>query len=100
MPGVEGNAAVNERWTYLVIANEPGGTPIELRITLEDRDSRRQATIQVTVAGAQVDVDDKARDFEAPEWQVRQILEQGGVGEVGSYLSSLQEHMRTALDGT
>ncbi len=88
---------MNERWTYVVISDEPGGTPVELRISLEDRETQKQATIQVTVAGAQVEVDGKPRDFEAPEWQVRQILERGGVADVDSYLTSLQDHMRSAL---
>jgi hypothetical protein len=90
---------VNERWTYTVIADEPGGTPIELRVSLEDRDADRRATIQVTVAGAQVDVDDKPRDYEAPEWKAKELLLQGGVAETDVYITALKDHLRAALTG-
>jgi hypothetical protein len=90
---------VNERWTYTVIADEPGGTPIELRVSLEDRDADRRATIQVTVAGAQVDVDDKPRDYEAPEWKAKELLAQGGVTETDVYVTALKDHLRAALAG-
>jgi hypothetical protein len=84
---------MNERWTYTVLADEPGGTPIELRISLEDRD----ADIQIGVTGSQVDVDDKPRDYEAPEWKAKQILSDGGVNEIDGYLGALKEHLRAAL---
>jgi hypothetical protein len=88
---------MNERWTYTVLADQPGGTPIELRISLEDRDADKRATIQVGVAGAQVDVDDKPRDYEAPEWKAKEILAEGGVVDTETYLDALKEHLRAAL---
>jgi len=91
---------LNERWTYTVIADEPGGTPIELRVSLEDRDADRRATIQVTVSGAQVDVDDKPRDYEAPEWKAKEILGAGGVEQTDVYLNALKDHLRAALSSS
>lgn len=88
---------MNERWTYTVIVDEPGGTPVELRVSCEDRDADLRATIQVTVTGAQVDVDDKPRDYEAPEWKAKQILTDGGVDGVDTYLDAMKEHLREAL---
>lgn len=88
---------MNERWTYTVIADPPGSDPLELRVTLEDRDAAKRATIQVTVAGAQVDVDDKPRDYEAPEWKAREILTGGGVADIDTYLDAMKEHLRSAL---
>jgi hypothetical protein len=88
---------MNERWTFTVIADEPGGTPIELRVALEDRDADRRATIQVAVTGAQVDVDEKPRDYEAPEWKAKQILVNGGVANADVYLEALKDHLRAAL---
>ena len=88
---------MNERWTYTVIADPPGSAPIEMRVTLEDRDAAKRATVQVTVAGVQVDVDDKPRDYEAPEWKVREILSGGGVETVDTYLDALKDHLRSAL---
>ena len=89
---------MNERWTYTVLADQPGGTPIELRISLEDRDADKRATIQVGVSGAQVDVDDKPRDYEAPEWKAKEILTEGGVAEIDIYLGALKDHLRAALE--
>ena len=88
---------MDERWTYTVIADEPGGTPIEMRVVLEDRSSSQQATIQIRVDGQQVEVDDKERDYEAPEWKAKQILETGGTGDVDEYLAELKAHLRAAL---
>lgn len=88
---------MNERWTYTVLADEPGGTPVELRISLEDRDADKRATIQIGVSGAQVDVDDKPRDYEAPEWKAKEILTDGGVSEIDTYLGALKDHLRAAL---
>jgi hypothetical protein len=88
---------MNERWTYTVISDHQGGTPIELRVSLEDRDADKRATIQITVAGVQVDVDDKARDYEAPEWKAKQIITDGGVGDTDGYLGALKDHLRQAL---
>jgi hypothetical protein len=88
---------MNERWTFTVIADEPGGTPIELRVALEDRDADRRATIQVAVTGAQVDVDEKPRDYEAPEWKAKELLEGGGVSDAEIYIDALKDHLRAAL---
>lgn len=88
---------MNERLTYTVISDHPGGTPVELRVTMEDRDTQRRATIQVTVAGDQVDVDDKPRDYEAPEWKAKQILTEGGTPAVDVYVGALLDHLRLAL---
>jgi hypothetical protein len=88
---------MNERWTYTVIADPPGSDPIELRVTLEDRDAAKRATVQITVAGVQVDVDDRARDYEAPEWKAREILTAGGVQGIDTYLDALKDHLRSAL---
>jgi hypothetical protein len=88
---------MNERWTYTVISDEPGGTAIELRVSLENRDIDKKATIQVAVSGDQVDVDDKPRDYEAPEWKATQILDEGGVADTATYLEALKEHLRAAL---
>jgi hypothetical protein len=88
---------MNERWTFTVLADEPGGTPIELRIALEDRDADKRATIQIGVSGAQVDVDDKPRDYEAPEWKAKEILTDSGVPDIDTYLAALKDHLRAAL---
>lgn len=88
---------MNERWTYTVIADQPGGTPIEMRVTLEDRDTGTKATVQVAVSGSQTTVDDKPRDYEAPEWKAKQIFSEGGVADVEAYLEALQNHLRSAI---
>ena len=88
---------MSERWTYTVISDEPGGTPLELRVCLEDRDADKRATIQVLVSGEQVDVDDKPRDYEAPEWKAKQLLTEGQVDDVDGYVDALKEHLRAAI---
>lgn len=88
---------MSEKWTFTVIATEPGGDPTELRVSLEDREINKEATIQITVAGEQVDVDDKPRDYEAPEWKAKHILQEGGVSDVEGYVAALKAHLREAL---
>ena len=50
-----------------------------------------------TGAGVHVDVDEKPREYEAPEWKVREILTGGGVTSIDTYLDALKEHLRSAL---
>jgi hypothetical protein len=90
---------MNERWTYTVISDEPGGTPIEMRVVFQDRDSNQQATIQIRVNGQQVEVDDQPRDYEAPEWKAKHLLEAGGTEDVDGYLAELKAHLRAAISG-
>ena len=88
---------MNEKFTYIVLADAPGGTPTGYRIILEDKDSGRQAVAQFTREGRQVEVDDQDRDYEAPEWKAEQLLVDGGVEDAKGFVAALKEHLRMML---
>ncbi len=70
-----------ERWTFIILAG-PDGKPTGIRATLRAGDDEsRWPTLQVTVDGTEVPVDDQERDYEAPEWKANQIMAAGGCSE-------------------
>jgi hypothetical protein len=90
---------MNEKWTYLVLS-DPDKNPTGFRITLEDRDSQKKATIQLTAAGEQVDLDQQPHDYECMEWKAKEILDVSrtdGNGEV--VLGAVKDHLRSAFSG-
>lgn len=89
---------MREKWTFLVIADEPRGTPIQIRVILRDADQpERAAKLQVAVDGRPVAVDDAEHDYEAPEWKATQILADGSGDE--KLLERMKDRLRDALSG-
>ena len=89
---------MTEKGTFLVIADEPRGTPIQIRVILRDADEpERAAKLQVSVEGRPVVVDDAEHDYEAPEWKAAQILTDGS-GDAG-LLERMKDRLRDALAG-
>ncbi len=85
-----------EKWTFLIIADEPRGTPIQIRVILRDGDQpERAAKLQVSVDGKPVAVDDAEHDYEAPEWKAGQILADGS-GDP-KLLDRMKDRLRDAL---
>lgn len=67
-----------ERWTFLILA-DPEGEPNQIRVYLRAGDDEsRWPVVQVTVDGAEVPVDDAAKDYEAPEWKALEIFRANG----------------------
>lgn len=87
---------MKEKWTFLIIADEPRGTPIQVRVILRDADApEKTAKLQVSVAGKPVPVDDAEHDYEAPEWKANQILTELS-GDDG-LLERVKDRLREAL---
>ncbi len=67
-----------ERWTFLILADAEG-EPNQIRVYLRAGDDEsRWPVAQVTVDGAEVPVDDAAKDYEAPEWKALEIFRANG----------------------
>jgi hypothetical protein len=63
-----------EKWTFLVMA-AADGSPDGLRIILRDgADEATWPRLQVGADGAEVPVDDRPHDYEAPEWKAQQLF--------------------------
>ena len=88
---------MDEQFSYIVLAAEPGGTPTGYRVILRDRTSGRQAVAQFDTVFAQVPVDDRRRDYEAPEWKAQQLLTDAGLADAGEFTESLKNHLRAML---
>ena len=91
---------MNEKVSYIVLANEPGGTPTGYRVMLRDLASGRQAFAQFDTAFAQVAVDDRPRDYEAPEWKAEQLLAGAGLEDPAGFIEALKQHLRAMLDAS
>lgn len=90
---------MNEKWTYLVLSDE-AKNPTGIRITLEDRESGRQASMQLTHAGDEADLTTEIHDYEAMEWKVKQIIDAGRGGQGGDVVvEAAKRHLREALTG-
>ncbi|MDZ7733950.1 MAG: hypothetical protein U5R31_13570 [Acidimicrobiia bacterium] len=88
---------MNEKWTYLILS-DPEKEPTGIRMTLQDRDSGRQASMQLTADGNQVEVTDEAHDYEAMEWKVKEIVGQARAdGDGATLVDAAKDHLRTAL---
>lgn len=71
-----------ERWTFLILADEPGGTPDGLRMILRAGDDEaRWPRLQVRIDGTEVPLDDRDHDYEAPEWKAQQLAAAAGLSE-------------------
>lgn len=69
-----------ERWTFLILADAPGGTPDGIRMILRaGEDETRWPRLQVLLDGTEVPVDDRPHDYEAPEWKAQQLASAGGM---------------------
>lgn len=89
---------MQEKWTYLVIADAPRGNPIQVRVVLRDgAQPERAAKLQVTVDGKPVAVDDAEHDYEAPEWKAEQILTEHS-GDA-ALLQRMKDRLLDALSG-
>ena len=67
-----------ERWTFNMIAG-PDGTEAQVRMILRAGDDpAAYPTLQVSLDGLEVAVDDAAVDYEAPEWKATQLFVAGG----------------------
>ncbi len=95
-----GGRALNEKFRYIVLADEPGGTPTGYRVILEDMDSGRQAVAQFDALFEQVRVDDRSRDYEAPEWRAEQIASETGLADAEDFIGSLKEHLRSMIQAS
>jgi hypothetical protein len=72
-----------ERWTFLILADERG-EPAQIRMFLRaGEDPAAWPVLQVRMDGAEVDVDDVAKDYEAPEWKAKQLFVDAGGTEHG-----------------
>jgi hypothetical protein len=90
---------MTEKWTYLILSDE-AKNPTGIRIVLEDRDSGRQATMQLTDAGDEADLTGEVHDYEAMEWKVKQIIDAGRGGQGGEVVvDAAKDHLRGALAG-
>jgi hypothetical protein len=89
---------VKEKWTFLIIADEPRGNPIQVRVILRDAEAPdRAAKLQVGVDGKPVQVDEAEHDYEAPEWKANQILAEKSGDE--TLLERMKDRLREALVG-
>lgn len=91
---------MDEKFSYVVLAEEPGGAPTGYRVLLRDRESGRQAVAQFDTVFAQVPVDDRTRDYEVPEWKAQQILSDAGLADAAEFMEALKEHLRAMLAGS
>lgn len=90
---------MNEKWTYLILSDE-AKNPTGIRITLEDRDSGRRASLQLTDAGEEAELTSEDHDYEAMEWKVKQIIDAGRGGQGGdAVVEAAKQHLRDALAG-
>lgn len=90
---------MTEKWTYLILSDE-AKNPTGIRIVLEDRESGRQASMQLTHAGEEADLTSEIHDYEAMEWKVKQIIDAGRGGQGGDALiDAAKKHLRGALAG-
>jgi hypothetical protein len=63
-----------EKWTFLILAADDG-SPNGLRITLRAGDDEAAwPRLQVAADGAEVAVDQRPHDYEAPEWKAQQLF--------------------------
>jgi hypothetical protein len=63
-----------EKWTFLILAADDG-SPNGIRMTLRAGDDESAwPRLQVGADGAEVPVDDRAHDYEAPEWKAQQLF--------------------------
>lgn len=70
-----------ERWRFNIIAGD-GGEAVAIRMYLRTGDDEAGwPSVQISVNGAEVPVDDAPVDYEAPEWKALQILGAGGGSE-------------------
>lgn len=66
-----------ERWWFHMVAG-PDGSEAQIRLILRlGDDPSAFPTIQVTVDGTEVPVDDAPVDYEAPEWKAKQLFTPG-----------------------
>jgi hypothetical protein len=90
---------MNEKWTFLILSDE-AKNPTGIRITLEDRDSGRQASMQLTHSGEEADLTSEVHDYEAMEWKVKEIIDAGRGGQGGDLvIEAAKKHLREALAG-
>jgi hypothetical protein len=90
---------MDEKWTYLVLS-DPDKNPTGLRVTLQDRGTQRQATIQITPAGEQVDLTEELHDYECMEWKARELLDAARGDDSGELvIDAIKHHLRDALGG-
>jgi hypothetical protein len=88
---------LNEKWTYLILSDE-AKNPTGIRITLEDRETGRQASMQLTHAGEEAELTAESHDYEAMEWKVMQIIDAGRGGNGGeAVVHAAKDHLRKAL---
>jgi hypothetical protein len=86
-----------ERWTFLVLADERG-EPDQLRILLRaGEDEAAWPSVQVALDGTEVPVDDRVKDYEAPEWKALQLFTAGGGTE--SAWEGLKDRLRAQAPG-
>ncbi|MEZ5140986.1 MAG: hypothetical protein R2726_00480 [Acidimicrobiales bacterium] len=69
-----------ERWTFLILADGPGGAPDGIRMILRSGDDEAGwPRLQARLDGTEVPVDDRVHDYEAPEWKAQQLAAEGGM---------------------
>ena len=69
-----------ERWTFLVIAG-PDGEPAQMRVLLRTGDDPAGwPAAQVALDGSDSPLDRRRHDYEAPEWQAAQLLDEATGG--------------------
>jgi hypothetical protein len=79
-----------EKWTFLILAAEDG-SPNGIRMTLRSGDDEAAwPRLQVGADGAEVAVDDRQHDYEAPEWKAQQLF----AGSEGQW-EALKEQLRS-----
>lgn len=84
-----------ERWTFHMIAG-PDGSEAQVRMILRAGDDpAAYPTLQVSLDGLEVPVDDAAVDYEAPEWKAVQLFTAGG-GTQGQW-DHLKDQLRSAV---
>ena len=88
---------MTEKWTFLILSDE-AKNPTGIRILLDDRETGRQASMQLTDAGEETDLTDEVHDYEAMEWKVKQIIDAGRDGQGGDVVvDAAKKHLRGAL---
>ena len=87
-----------ERWTFLILA-DPAGEPSQIRVFLRAGDDEQHWPVaQIGVDGAEVPVDDAAKDYEAPEWKALEIFRAHGGTEGG--WETLKNRLRSEAVGS
>jgi hypothetical protein len=88
---------MNEKWTYLILSDQDK-EPTGIRVILQDRDSGRQVSMQLTPGGDQVEVTQDEHDYEAMEWKVKEIVGAARPdGDAATLVDAVKGHLRTAL---